>query len=262
MSDALTTYADGAAWAHGPQAVYDRLASIALDTLDTDLADMRVLDAGAGTGAMTLQLLARGAKVEATDLSASMLDELRRQTGGIVPTRMADIRQLPFGKASFDAAVAGCVINHLDDPASAVAEMARVTRTGGAVMTTTFGPDEQPVKAAIEDVLRAHGWTPPAWYAELKATVMPLTATPDALAAVGRAAGLGQVFVDAIDVDLGDLSPTAVVAYRLGMAHAAPFIAELDAAERATLTAEAADVAATSPPLHLPLLVLRGSSGG
>jgi hypothetical protein len=138
--------------------------------------------------------------------------------------------------------------------------MARVAKPGGAVMATSFGSDEHPVKAAIEELLRAHEWTPPGWYTDLKANVMPLTATVEVFAAVGREAGLAAVHVDAIDVDFADLTPSAVAAYRLGMAATAPFLAALPAGERAEIAAQAEEAAAASPPLRLPLLVLRGVS--
>ncbi|MDX6287348.1 MAG: demethylmenaquinone methyltransferase / 2-methoxy-6-polyprenyl,4-benzoquinol methylase [Frankiales bacterium] len=260
MTAPNSAYEDGATWASGPQPVYRRLAAHALDVLGSDLAGKQILDAGAGTGAMTLELLARGAGVVATDLSSSMLAELRRQTDGRVPTKVADIRELPFDDAIHDSAVAGFVVNHLAEPATAVAEMARVTKPGGVVLTTSFGIDDHPVKTAIEELLRSHGWTPPDWYTHLKVNVMPLTATVDAFATVGREAGLANIQVDAIDVEFVDLPPSAVAAYRLGMGHASPFVSALSEDERAGLVTEAEEAAAAAPALRLPLLVLHGVS--
>jgi SAM-dependent methyltransferase len=184
-----------------------------------------------------------------------MLAEIDRQSSGRVRTCVADIRTLPAPDRAFDFAFAGFVLNHLRDPAVGLAELGRVTRTGGSVVATSFGTDQHPVKAAIEAVLRAHGWEPPEWYDEIKATVMPLTATVEAFTGVGRRAGFPDGMTHAIDVDLGDLPVEVVAAYRLGMAHTVPFLAGLNGAARARLTRDAERAVTGMPPLRLPLLV-------
>jgi SAM-dependent methyltransferase len=247
---------DGGAWAAGPQRVYDRLAETALELLPVELAGTKALDAGAGTGAMTRALLARGARVEATDLSAEMLAELQQQTGGTVPATVADIRSLPMPDASYDVAAAAFVVNQLADPDRAIAELSRVTRPGGEVLVTSFGADQHPVKAAIDEVLRAHGWTPAQWYADAKATTMPLTATVDAFHAVGVAAGLTEFRIEAATVDFADLPPAGVAAYRLGMAHVAGFMSALHPDEHAEILAAATRAAERTRPLALPMLAL------
>jgi SAM-dependent methyltransferase len=254
----LPAYGDGAAWAGGPQLVYDRLAAAALCRLPDRLDGLVALDAGAGTGAATRELLRRGARVVAVDRSNSMLAELARQTGHRVPTVVSDIRSLALSDDAYDVAVAAFVLNHLADPAGAVRDLRRVTRPGGVVLATTFTADDHPIKAAVDDGLGRHGFVPPPWYRTLKRERMPLTATPAALAAVGRHAGLAEVTVDETHVALGDLPPAAAIGYRLGLAHIAPFMATLDDTERARLGAELADAVAALPPLRLSVLVLSG----
>jgi SAM-dependent methyltransferase len=238
--------------------VYDRLATAALVRLPERLDGLTALDVGAGTGAATRELLRRGASVLAVDQSGSMLAEFVRQTAGRVPTMVGDIRRLALPDAGRDVAVAAFVLNHLIDPAAAVHELARVTRPGGYVVATTFGTDDHPIKAAVDDALVRYGFVHPQWYRSLKEHCMPLTATPAALAAVGSEGGLADVLVDEIDVELGDLPLGAAIAYRLGLAHIAPFVASLDEADRTRLTAELMRTVATLPPLRLPMLVLTG----
>jgi ubiquinone/menaquinone biosynthesis C-methylase UbiE len=247
---------DGSAWSAGPQRIYDRLAERAVALLPGDLTESSALDAGAGTGALTRALLRRGAQVEATDLSADMLEELVRQTQGTVPTTIADVRALPMADASYDVSAAAFVITHLPDPHAALAELSRVTRPGGWLLATSFGTNDHPVKNAIDDVLTKHGWQPPEWYVEVKSTTMPLTGTVAALHAVGAEAGLTSYRVDEIVVEFGDLTPAVVAAYRLGMGQSAPFIAALSDAERAQLTGEAIEAVRQAPPLALAILVL------
>jgi SAM-dependent methyltransferase len=259
--DELAGYRDGAAWAGGPQTVYDRLAVAALSRLPERLDGARAVDVGAGTGAATRELLRRGCDVVAVDLSTSMLAELTRQTGGRVPTVVGDLRQLSMRDGTYDVAVAAFVLNHLDDPAGGVRELARVTRRGGHVVATTFvGGDDHPIKAAVDGVLLRYGFVHPPWYRVIKEQRIPLSATTAALASAGTAGGLVDVRVDEMHVDLSDLPAHAAVGYRLGLAHIAPFVTRLDPTTRARLEAELVDAVAGLPPLSLPMLVLSGRS--
>jgi SAM-dependent methyltransferase len=233
------------------------LAGRAVDALG-EVTDLRVLDAGAGTGGATRALLKKGARVAAVDLSTSMLTELARQTGGIVPTTIADIRALPMRDSAYDAAIAAYVINHFDDPAAAITELNRVTRPGGVVVATTFGEDDHPIKPAVDEVLADYGFVPPQWYLVLKYTRMPLIATEPALSAVGQAGGLSDVTATLVDVDLGDVPAEVAAAYRLGLSHIAPYVQSLDAATQAALVSDVVATVRSLPALRLPMLVLRG----
>jgi SAM-dependent methyltransferase len=256
----VASYRNGAEWADGPQAVYDRLAVAALSRLPDRLDGVTGVDVGAGTGAATRELLRRGADVVAVDLSPSMLAELTRQTDGRVPTFVGDIRRLSTRDNTFDVAVAAFVLNHLDDPAAGVRELARVTRPGGHVLATTFGADDHPIKAAVDEVLVRYGFVHPEWYRVVKEQRIPLSATVGSLAASGSAGGLADLRVEDMRIDLSDLPTRDAVAYRLGLAHIAPFVATLDAATRMRLDAELADAIEGLPPLVLPMLVLSGRS--
>jgi SAM-dependent methyltransferase len=257
-TDHVPAYRDGVAWARGPQPVYDRLASAALSSLPYRLDGVSALDVGAGTGAASRELLRRGADVVAVDTSASMLAELVRQTDGRVPAIVGDVRRLALPDGGFAVTVAAFVLNHVADPTAAVRELARVTRRDGRVVATTFGADEHPIKAAVDAALVRYGYVHPQWYRTLKQECMPRTAATAALVAVATEGGLADVTVEQTDVDLGDLPPRAAIAYRLGLAHIAPFVAALDATDRARLTTELTEVVSELPPLRLPMLVLSG----
>jgi SAM-dependent methyltransferase len=258
LSSLDAAYADGPAWAAGPQVIYDRLAAAALGNLPAILAGLRAVDVGAGTGAATRELLRRGATVLAVDRSPAMLAELTRQTRGKVPTMIGDIRRLAINDDTYDVAVAAFVINHLADPGAGVKELCRITRAGGRVVATTFGVDDHLIKAAVDEVLVRHGFVHPEWYRTVKDERMPLTATPAALATVGERAGLRDVIVREIDVDLGDLRVTDAIGYRLGLSHIAPYVAALEPLHRTRLDAELLEAVKPLPPLRLPMLVLSG----
>jgi SAM-dependent methyltransferase len=96
----------------------------------------RWLDVGCGTGALTQTIAARTEPVAVTGLDPSdrFIAFARRQ----IPDRRvsfqtADAQALPFADMTFDAVVAGLVLNFVPDPARAVAEMKRVLRPGGTV---------------------------------------------------------------------------------------------------------------------------------
>ncbi len=113
----------------------------ALDLLNPRPGNV-VVDVGAGSGVMTIELALRvapGGRVFAVDPSAPLLAHARSAAGAagvghMVDCRVADGWDLPFGRAAFDAACAHWVLLHVDEPGAVVAEMRRVTRRGGRVM--------------------------------------------------------------------------------------------------------------------------------
>jgi SAM-dependent methyltransferase len=103
-----------------------------------DLADIRAghvaLDVGCGTGALTGELVARlgGASVVAVDPSRSFVEATRERYPGVA-VHEAPAERLPFPDARFDAVLAQLVVHFMRDPVVGIAEMRRVTRTGGVV---------------------------------------------------------------------------------------------------------------------------------
>lgn len=92
----------------------------------------RVLDAGAGEGALSDVLHQRGYQVVACDLHPA------RFRTSCVPCIQADLSAcLPFADRSFDAVVSSEVLEHLENPHHLVRECARVLRPGGVVVLTT-----------------------------------------------------------------------------------------------------------------------------
>ena len=97
-------------------------------------AGQKVLDVGCGPGALTAQLVRRvGAEsVAAVDPSESFVAAARERHPG-VDVRLAVAEELPYADGSFDATLAQLVVHFMTDPAAGVAEMVRVTRSGGVV---------------------------------------------------------------------------------------------------------------------------------
>jgi SAM-dependent methyltransferase len=128
-------------WANG--AAYDRyvgrwsrlvardfLAWLAVPT------GRRWLDVGCGAGALGQTILATAAPtaVVGVDSSTGFIAYARRQAGADqIRFAAGDARALPLASATFDMVVSGLVLNFVPEPATAVAEMARVLRPGGGV---------------------------------------------------------------------------------------------------------------------------------
>jgi ubiquinone/menaquinone biosynthesis C-methylase UbiE len=226
----------GAAWETGPAVIYDRLAEIVVGRCPDRLAGARVLDLGAGTGAVTKAAAAQGADVIAVDLSFDMLAFDRHHRP---PSTAADMLAVPLATGAFDVVIAAFSLTHVDPPERGLAEAARVTRTGGVVVVAGFAEGgRHPVKAVAEAALAARGWVPPSWYARLKETIEPLVADPASVVAMAEEVGLAGAQATVVEVDLGTRSPLELARYRLGMSAAADFVERLPAEDRTRLEDE------------------------
>jgi ubiquinone/menaquinone biosynthesis C-methylase UbiE len=125
---------------------------------------LRWIDVGCGNGAFTELIIERYAPagVQGIDPSEAQIAYARtRPAGRVAEFRQGDAMALPFADASFDAAAMALVIFFVPEPATGVAEMARVVRPGGLVAAYAWdmfggGFPLEPVFAE----LRAMGKTP------------------------------------------------------------------------------------------------------
>jgi ubiquinone/menaquinone biosynthesis C-methylase UbiE len=120
---------------------YDRFMGRYSVLLSPQLADFagiqagqRVLDVGSGPGALTAELVTRlGAEgVTAVDPSTPFVEAVQARNPG-VQVHQATAEQLPFADDAFDASLAQLVVHFMTDPVAGLAEMRRVTRSGGIV---------------------------------------------------------------------------------------------------------------------------------
>jgi ubiquinone/menaquinone biosynthesis C-methylase UbiE len=233
--------------------VYRPIAAALVATSPHRLSGRTVLDAGAGTGAASAALRRRGALVLAMDLSAAML---AWQASARPPGVVADIRALPLRDDAVDDSVAAFVLNHLSDPAAGLAELARVTRPGGAILAAVFANDSHSEnRDLIDATATAAGWQAPAWYRELKATAVPLLGTADAMAAAARAAGLAGAHAEERQVDVGVTKPGELVRYRLGQPAFASWLDAIGPARAAGVAADAARAVGNGMSPYRPRVV-------
>ena len=109
----------------------------------------RVLDIGAGPGSLVSSILdvAPTAQVVALDASIEMLRAAADRTAA--RGMNGDALALPIGAATVDAVLCTFVLFHLSDPSQAIAEAARVLRTGGRLGTVTWGREGATKASAV-----------------------------------------------------------------------------------------------------------------
>jgi ubiquinone/menaquinone biosynthesis C-methylase UbiE len=135
------------------EAVFDRI-SAAL----APMSGMRILDLGCGPGIVSAGLAPDAAEVVAFDLTPEMLRRARARADRAdlknVRLAMGNGDALPFETDGFDRVVTRAAIHHCPDVPGVLAEVARVTRTGGrlviADVVSSQDEDECEIHNAIE----------------------------------------------------------------------------------------------------------------
>lgn len=98
---------------------------------------MHVLDAGCGPGSMTVEIarLVAPGKVIGIDIGDEQFAVGRELALGLdnVEFRQANLYELEFAEATFDAVFLHAVLYHLNQPARALAEVSRVCKPGAVV---------------------------------------------------------------------------------------------------------------------------------
>jgi ubiquinone/menaquinone biosynthesis C-methylase UbiE len=123
----------------------------------------RVLDVGCGSGSMS-RLIARSfpqAEVVGVDVREQYLDfaRARARDEGIrnLTFQRGDVFELPFADASFNLVWSKYLLQWLREPKNALAEMKRVTKPGGFVVSCDyagFGIEHYPIAPDFERQLR------------------------------------------------------------------------------------------------------------
>ena len=128
----------------------DQEVEAAILSLVKTLSHDTILDGGTGTGRI-LELLAphirQGTGIDnSPEMLAIARDRLERIHAQHCQVRLGDIHRLPFpgGKSDdgFDLAIFHQVLHYLEDPQSAVVEVARVLNARGSVLIIDFAPHD------------------------------------------------------------------------------------------------------------------------
>jgi len=115
----------------------------------------RVLDVATGPGYIAEAFACAAHEVVGVDLTEAMLAIAKERTKqhGVsnVSFRIGDAANLPFEKEEFDLVVCRLALHHMQNPAQAVREMARVCRPGGSVLVEDIHASEHAERAAYQD---------------------------------------------------------------------------------------------------------------
>jgi SAM-dependent methyltransferase len=131
----------------------------------------KVLEAGCGVGAQTVQLVTRspGIELTAVDISEESLAAAKARVAAEAPEarvewQHGDLLNLPWPDGSFDHLFVCFVLEHLPDPVQVLRTLRRVVRPGGSITviegdhgSAFFHPRSEAAQAVIEclNVLQA-----------------------------------------------------------------------------------------------------------
>lgn len=123
------------------QTQWTQLRLAAVHGLVEPAAGDRIVDLGCAAGALTHYLSGFGAIVVGVDSERRAIEKARSLFPELEFTQ-ADVAELPFGEDSFDKAVAGDLVEHLDDSTlrAMLGELQRVLVRGGALSIYTPNP--------------------------------------------------------------------------------------------------------------------------
>jgi hypothetical protein len=139
--------------------------------------------------------------------------------------------------------------------------MAEVRRVAGSLVASSFLAGwTHPAKTRVDQTAGSFGFVSPDWYRGIKSGPEAAVEDPARLATAASEAGYRNIAVTVHDVDVGLRTARQIVAWRLGMAHLAPFVATLDPARRRELRQACIDVLDGVAPVRVPMVVLAATS--
>jgi SAM-dependent methyltransferase len=115
-----------------------RTARRLLDLLGAHVPRGRLLEIGCGHGLLLDEARRRGYEVEGLELSAQAARYARETLG--LPVRETALEHATLDRGVYDAVLAVDVLEHLDDPADALAHMCGLLAPGGALLIATPDP--------------------------------------------------------------------------------------------------------------------------
>jgi ubiquinone/menaquinone biosynthesis methyltransferase len=129
----------------------DRRWKMSLVDLAAVQPGSRALDLAAGTGDIAFAVAARGARVTALDVTHHMLEiaARKRPAAAAVSFVTGDMMALPFPAASFDLITTGYGIRNVPSIDPALAEIARVLRPGGLLLSLDFDRPANPLVRGV-----------------------------------------------------------------------------------------------------------------
>lgn len=132
-------------WSHKVSYQWDALSQVVYDTIlkwVNPIQGLNILEAGSGTGKISLRLALEGAKVTLVDYSEKALENSREAFGAESCQGtfiLSDIRNIQAPDHKYDLTWNAGVLEHFtfDEKVTIIKEMARITKPGGIILILT-----------------------------------------------------------------------------------------------------------------------------
>ena len=109
-----------------------------------------VLELATGTGLIAKHIVNAAAHIEATDASAEMIAEAKRDNHSAkLHFSVQDMFRLPYAEESFDVVIVSNALHIVPQPEKALAEIRRVLKDDGALIAPTFTHAENSIFGMI-----------------------------------------------------------------------------------------------------------------
>ena len=117
------------------KAVYEKMYELFCSVVK----DKTVLELATGTGLIAKHIVKATAHIEATDASAEMIAEAKRDNQSAkLHFSVQDMFRLPYADKSFDVVIVSNALHIVPQPEKALAEIRRVLKDDGVLIAPTF----------------------------------------------------------------------------------------------------------------------------
>ncbi len=140
--------------------VWHQLSSIMAKAWGLDVAPLKILDIGCGTGELALRLAAQGHAVTLLDSVGEMLDLAKDKGQGITPPPpiapcflLGSLEQASdlLEQKTFDLLLCHTVVEYLPNPENALIPLRSLLNAGGFLSLVTLNGWQEPLRLAVRD---------------------------------------------------------------------------------------------------------------
>ena len=121
-----------------------------------------VLELATGTGLIAKHIVNAAAHIEATDASAEMIAEAKRDNHSAkLHFSVQDMFRLPYAQKSFEVVIASNALHIVPHPEKALQEIRRVLEDDGVLIAPTFTHAGNSVSGKAKSLFHEYGGIPP-----------------------------------------------------------------------------------------------------
>lgn len=138
--------------------IFRRSHNMFISSIMRDSRDIKILDAGCGTGefAMKLKSCKKEASVYGLDISPDMIRIARAKFDGEIDFRVGDVEHMPYEDNQFDYLTCSHSFHHYPHKKKAVKEMYRILKNKGKIMIIDGYKDNLLGRFIFDIIVKAH----------------------------------------------------------------------------------------------------------